>query len=919
MEILKTKLTAPPLRAALVSRPRLLDKLDSGLSGRLTLVSAPAGFGKTTLVSEWYYRWSKGKQLPSDRGRLLCTPYPEKISWLSLDVDDNDPVRFLTCLIRGMESIFGQLVDISSALLESPNHPPLKAVLANMVSTLEARFDDGGSQGKRLVIILDDYHLINTAQVHEAVSYFLNCIPPFFHLLIISRTDPALPIARLRSQGQLNEIRAADLRFSIDEAASFLKGAAQISLSPAELAALETRTEGWIAGLQLAALCMQSSTSVSDFIQNFTGSHRYIIDYLLEEVFQSQTEDDQRFLLQTCILERLSGPLCNALTGGSSSQAVLERFESANLFLVPLDDERHWYRYHRLFKDFLISRLLNSNPALKITLHNRAAQWHLDNGYLEETFSHAQAGRNFGCIEALLEKAGGPLLTTGRWNTVNIWLNALPDSRIRERPLLGLLSAWALFLTGRWDIVDTHLQNVENVLDKEPDKTEYDEATNISSPLSGWRGQVATIRAQKASLQGDIAAAIEESEKAIACLPEEDLIMRGIVAVNLGFAYTSCDQWDKARHMFELGIAASQAGGNQAMALSAENGLSETDRAEGRLIKAASRLKNVIEKSKSKLNQSLLGAYYNIAEVLYELNDLEAAEENILQAINLAEQLEINHIRFLCQLRMARIKQARGETKRSKEMLYELEKSNHPQLDPLVSSIMAVHAINSGDWDELKEYLNNKNEILSLPFSSINSHGYFVLIQALLEASMADQAEELLERIKPSVIICGHQGTKIGFNVISSLFYWKRNEIDRALDVLHISLELSEKGGYVRSIIDFGPTVREILLVLKKQRKVSQVTAVYINQLLQAFVSSSEGITKQELLSGPVDLQDPLTTRELEILSLMAGGLSNQKIASKLFLSLGTVKSHAHHIFVKLEVQNRVQAISRGKEMGLIN
>ncbi|MGD9002616.1 MAG: AAA family ATPase, partial [Anaerolineae bacterium] len=445
--LLKTKLYIPPLRSELVLRPHLVDRLDGGFrrGRKLILVAAPAGYGKTTLLSEW----------------ITQRDLRPRVAWVSLDVDDNDPARFWTYVAAALQTVQEDIQGLAPAAFQSPNPPPIESTLTSLLNQIAEVPDP-------LVLILDDYHMIQTSAIHDALSFLLENLPPRMHLVIATRADPPLPIPRLRGRGQLTELYQSDLRFTSQEAADFLNRAMGLDLSVEDVAALEKRTEGWIAGLQMAAVSMRGRDDIAGFVRAFTGSHRYILDYLGEEVLGQQPEGVREFLLQTAILDRLTAPLCDAVVGRATldkardgSQAMLEYMESNNLFIVALDDQRRWYRYHRLFADLLLRQLQRQRPDLVPQLHRRASEWNEANSLTGAAVTHALAAEDFGRVAHLLEQAAWPMLTRGEMTTLLGWLDALPEDAVRARPRLGILRAWALALTGQLDEADSYLSGAE--------------------------------------------------------------------------------------------------------------------------------------------------------------------------------------------------------------------------------------------------------------------------------------------------------------------------------------------------------------------------------------------------------------------------------------------------------------------------
>jgi LuxR family transcriptional regulator, maltose regulon positive regulatory protein len=928
MDLFETKLSVPPLRAKLVPRPHLTAKLEGGLNGRLTLVSAPAGFGKTTLVSDWFHqktRREEGSRERETEPSFQAQPQLQ-MAWISLDEDDNEPVRFMTCLAAAVEVLQSGAATSTLPLLQSQQLPPPKSIVASLVNALAAGLEQAGPPGPHYALIMDDYHLISHELVHEAVAFLLEYQPAWLHLTILTRADPPLPVPRLRARDQLTEVRAADLRFTASEAAAFLNQVMGLELSSSDVIALETRTEGWIAGLQMAALSMQGRKDIPAFIKAFTGSHRYIIDYLIEEVFQRQSPEMRDFLLYTSILDRLSGPLCDSVTTHSNGQLRLEQLEASNLFLVPLDDERHWYRYHHLFRDVLRSRLLRLHPAQVDVLHRRAARWYEESGSTEAAMHHLLNAHDFEGAERLLQRLGESMLTSGRWSLLLDWLNAIPDTFLRPRPMLAMLKAWALFLTGQWEPVESYLQDVELLMRAGEDVVPSVESGDENDPLSGWRGQVATLRSQIASLQGDTARAIEQSEEALAWLPEDNLLIRGIVATNLGFAYLSLDEWAKAERLLNEGQSASQVSGNESMALSAAGGLGFIDIAQGRLQRAAARSQELLQHAAPRLDQGIIGIHYNLSGVLYEWNDLPGALAHTIRARDLANQLHISRLSMLCELRLAQIRQAEGDTCEAASILQNATRQQTPATADQVTLAAARLAASRGDIEVLEKYLHREREITGRPYYSERRLEYHTLVQARLALSNLPEAEALLDRLQPVVQACGHFGGLIEFMALQALLYWQRDDLTQARSVLRQALASARPERYLRTFVDLGSTMYALLkdfrtsLEKPNSEDDSRALAAYVDQLLAAFVSGIPAPPDLNSVAQPAvpQLAEPLSAREVEVLRLMARGHSNRAIADALFLSVGTVKCHAHNIYLKLNVQSRTQAIARAREVGLL-
>ncbi|MCD9024767.1 LuxR C-terminal-related transcriptional regulator [Cohnella silvisoli] len=603
--IVSTKLYIPPPRTIRVSRSRLTERLNEGLHRKLTLVSASAGFGKTTLVSEWL----AGCERPA--------------AWLSLDEGDNDPVRFLTYLLAALRTIGANIGEGVFGALQSPQPPPIESILTVLLNEI-ATFPNS------FILVLDDYHVIDDKSIDHALAFLLDNLPSQMHLVIITRTDPRLPIARMRVRDQLTELRVADLRFTHSEAAGFLNRVMALDLTSEEIARLEARTEGWIAGLQLAAISMQGHDDAAGFIETFTGSHGFVLDYLVEEVLQQQSERVQTFLLGTSILDRICGPLSDAvlrLVPPSSGQETLEEIERANLFIVPLDNERRWYRYHHLFADLLRHRLDRSTAA---ELHLRASIWHEQNGLELEAFRHAVAAGDVERAARLTEGEGMPLHFRGAVSPVLNWLSSLPKTELDKRPSLRVIYASALLMVGQLTGIEQQLQAAETSLQGiEPDEKVRD-----------LIGHIASIRATVAVSQHQVETILVQSHRALEYLRPDNLPIRAATKWTLGYAYQLQGDRAAARMAFTEALSISQMIGHVIITIMATIGLGNIQEAENQLYVAAETYRRVLKLAGDPPFPVACEAHLGLARILYEWNDLDAAMHHGQQAVLLARQLE---------------------------------------------------------------------------------------------------------------------------------------------------------------------------------------------------------------------------------------------------------------------------------------
>ena len=794
---------------------------------RLTLISASAGFGKTTLVSEW------------------VAGCGQPVAWLSLDAGDNDPTRFLTYLVAALQTLAANIGAGVLGVLQSPQPPPIESILTALLNEITAIPDN-------FVLVLDDYHVIDAKPVDQALAFLLEHQPPQMHLVIATREDPRLPLARLRGRGQLTELRAADLRFTPAEAAEFLNQVMGLSLSAENIAALETRTEGWIAGLQLAALSMQGHQDTASFIKSFTGSHHFVLDYLMEEVLGQQSESVQTFLLRTSILDRLCGPLCDAVLLGDANwhptpsasgqetagQETLEYLEHANLFIVPLDDERRWYRYHHLFTDLLRQRLHQSTATSArgegrgvAELHSRASQWYEDHGLELEAFQHAAAANDVGRAEHLIDEKGLHLHLRGVAAILD-WLASLPTTVLDARPSLWVRHASALLVGGQTIGVEEKLRAAEAALAVALQGAEPDDKTRALI------GQIAAHRATLALNDYQI-----------------DAQSRAL---------------DTYRRYLQL--------------LGDQPPLSANE------------------------------AYLGMGRIFYEWNDLDAAEQNLQQSLQLARQYDKSIDRFvICEMFLARLKLARGDVAGAAAMLAETEQSvrqnDFVQRMPEVAALQVKVLLRQGNLAAAAD-LAGKYE---LPL---------IRARVLLAQGDPSAALAVLRPLRQQMEAEGLADERFKAMILQAVALHANREKDKALQLLGEALALAEPGGFIRVFVDEGEPMRLLISdfrsrIEKQPHDRVHLQSGYVDKLLAAFEQSA-AMSQSKIENSQSTMLEPLSQRELEILKLIAQGLSNREIGERLFLALDTVKGHNRRIFDKLQVQSRTEAIARARELDLL-
>lgn len=921
LSLLTTKLYLPAARPDLVRRSRLLARLSESLTCPLTLISAPAGFGKTTLISEWHAS-AAGQTFP-----LAC---------LALDDDDNDPARFLTYVVAALATLKPDFGETILTLLNSPQPSPPKLILTrfiNEVNLFTAPF----------ALVLDDYHLIHTQAIHEALTFLLDHLPPLMHIVITTRVDPPLPLARLRARRQLLEIRGDDLRFTTDEAAAFLNQVMGLNLAAADIAMLETRTEGWVAGLQMAALSMQGRSDISHFINTFTGSHRYIIDYLLDEVLQQQPADLQQFLLQTSILHRLCGPLCDAILDHGeanrllpsalpkfSSTFILEKLERANLFLLPLDNERRWYRYHHLFAEVLQHRLESLYPQQIASLHRRASAWHEQHGLMAEAIYHALSAADFERAAHLVEQVGQELLMRSEMTTLLKWLDALPAEVIGTRPRLCLLHAWTLILNGQIAEAEQRLQEA-STLTVEP----------------AILGQAAAIHAFIALFQGDMQRANEMTRQALEFLPTGDPFLRGLTAFTQGIPYYLNGDVEAALQAFAEVEDISQKSGSLIITIMIRCQMAEAYIGLGQLHQALATYQRVLALETTPEGEQLPGAgqaYLGLGTILYEWNDLEKAARHLAKGLHLSRELgEMGA--FDGHILQMSLKQAQGDDVGALEAIEQAGQIIE-KFSPLMQRLLAAYRIRI--WLRQGNLAAAAHEVTSdnLKAADDLEHTYhfyefkqLTLVRVLIaqaaqqsaapsggsspeKSMLAQEALQVLEALYPEAVKLGRGRSVIEIWLLRALAYQVEENYSQATTALTQALSLAQAEGFVRLFVDEGAPVAELLGRMKDE---GGRLKEYIHKLLTVFekdtpekfdVKDKEILHPSSLSFHP--LVEPLSERELEILRLIAAGQSNEEIAQTLVIAMGTVKKHINNIYGKLGVHSRTQALAQAKTLNLL-
>jgi LuxR family transcriptional regulator, maltose regulon positive regulatory protein len=902
--LLETKLYVPTPRRDLVARPRLTERLSRGAESKLTLISAPAGFGKTTLLAEW----------------LAAAPPAERsAAWLSLDPGDNQPTAFWTYLFAALQTVAPGVGASALSLLQSPPPPQIEAVLATLLNEL-------GMVPSDIVLVLNDYHVIDAPDVNDAMAFLLEHLPPRVHLVIATRADPALPLARLRARGELVEIRAADLRFSPVEAATYLNHVMGLELAEGDVAALEGRTEGWIAALQLAALSMQGRDDVAGFIAGFAGDDRYIVDYLVEEVLHRQPERVRSFLLETSILTRLTGPLCDAVTGQGGGKATLEALDRGNLFLVALDDRRQWYRYHQLFADVLQARLQDEQPELAPELHRLACEWFEQHGDRSEAIRHAMAGGNVARAADLVELA---LPATGQNRqeaTLRRWLEALPKDLLRVRPVLSNAYAGSLLVRGEVRGVEERLRDAERWLDA-TDEAAQRQAARPGSMIvvdeAAFRrlpGSVAVHRAGQALILGDVAGTAVHARRALDLVGEDDHLARGGAAGLLALASWTSGDLEGASGWYAAAMASLEMAGHLSDVIGCGLALADIRLAQGRLGEALRIFERGLALATPQSGPVLRGAadmHVGISLILLERDDLAGARLQLLRAGELGDENGLPQNGYRSRVAEARIRQAEGDLDGVLDLLDEAGRRYVGDFSPDVRPVAALKArlwIAKGMLAEAVDWARERGLGAADELSYVHELEHLTLARLLLARGTQDRSEratrdatELLERLLAAAEDGGRNGSVIEILVMLSLARRLRDDVAGALASLQRAMVLAEPEGYVRVIVDEGPPMEALLKLAARQPNVSG----YARRLLAA--AAAEGGTPVEQ-----SLIEPLSERELEVLRLLDSELDGPDIARELTVSLATVRTHTRNIYAKLGVNSRRAAVRRAAELGLL-
>jgi len=884
--LLGTKLHPPRRRHGLVPRPRLDEHLVGQNQPTLVLVSAPAGFGKTTLLTEWLVD-------VGDAGR--------RTAWLSLDRRDSDPSVFWSYVLAALREVAPEVgADAERTLQSSP--AALETVVGSLLNDLHGLPFD-------VVLVLDDYHVIESLDVHESMLFLVEHLPAQVHLVVASRADPPWPLGRLRARGELVELRAADLRFSAEEAATYLNRAMGLGLTAADIDALEARTEGWIAALQLAALSLQGRDDPSAFIAGFTGDDRFVVDYLVDEVLDRQPADTRSFLLDTSILGRLSGPLCAAVTGRRDARAILEQLERSNLFLVALDDRRQWYRYHHLFADVLRDRLADETPERGAALHRRASGWFEANGDRAEAIRHALATADFARAAELIELSVEDVRQARQDATLRAWIDALPDQIFANRPVLNLARVATHMVRGDVEGVEALLDEIEGWLDPDRPQDGGDEmVVHDQVEFRRLPAQAAMYRAGVALLSGDLAGTAAHGERAAALCGTEDHLGRGAAAALIGLAQWAAGDLASAAHQYAAAIAEFAPAGLFADILGCSLGLADMQVGQGQLQAAERTLTAGLDLAVA--HGPLRGTadmHIGLAEVHLERNELTEAADHLRLSLELGERLALPQHPYRWRVIDARLRAIGGDHAAAVELLREAEQRYDTDYSPKarpVSATMARVKLTAGDRAAAERWAASTGLTAEDDATYLREYEHLTLARVLLAGRRAADAIRLLTRLLVAAEAGGREGSAIEAQLLLALAHEAGGDTGRALIVLADALTRAEPERFARIFLDAGAPMTTLLeTAVRHGRAADQASA-----LLAAAPSS-----------GPVPqgLVDELSRRELDVLRLLRTDLTGPEIASELVVSLNTIRTHTKNIFSKLAVTNRRAAVRRADELGL--
>lgn len=907
--LLATKLYPPRLMAGtVVGRTRLIQRLDEPPLPRLVLVSAPVGFGKTTLVAEW----TTSLDIPR--------------AWITFDEQDNDPQQFWRYVLAAVHQALPKWQPVSGALLEAPQPASQMIFVTTLLNDLTNTLSADG----RLVLVLDDYHFVTNPEIHDPMAYLIERLPPGMLLVIASRVDPPLNLPRLRARRELREVRAADLRFSPQETAGLLNEILKLDLSDDLMAQLVQRTEGWVAGLQLAALSLQGHPDPRRFVSDFAGDDRYVADYLIEEVFRRRSAEVQDFLLQTSILERLSAPLCNYLLERADSQARLGELEAANLFLVPLDHRREWYRYHRLFADLLKLRLFETAGKQGLTaLYKRASEWFTIQGLYEDAIGQSLRAEDYERVIELIESIAGEFFSTSRLITLLGWIEALPDESVRQHPRLLMIQAWALLATGKMEFAEDRLAVLEKQLGVEGVQLPGPDialAPHLNQETLTALVEITVMRSNLASHHFRLEEVLEQGRRVLPFLNKDNSlafynsphVLRPVVVFTMGLAYEFSGQMQAAMRCFEESVPIGEETGNYHILALALGHLAQVqmlmgmpERVEETCMRALKLAKGAAE-----MPSPFSGlAYVFLGSLAYESNELQAAEEHLTRGITLARPWNSWEILVPAYSNLAWIEAQRGNFPRAYAWLDELHElivqSNGSQLGPAVAAQQARIQLAEGDLLQVKAWADGAGWQVDQPIYFLNEADALLYARYLVAAGEWQDAAKFVGRLVEFLRAGMRPGRLVEALLLGARVADAQNNEAQVLSQMREVLQLGEAQKLKRRFLDEGEPGAQLL----QQALKAGIAQTYTRHLLSLFPGERVAAIHHETRS--IGLIEPLSERELDVLELLAEGLTNTEIGGRLYISLATVKTHTRNIYTKLQVNNRTAAVSRARKLSL--
>ncbi len=899
MDLLYTRLRPPPVREKQVVRFRLLERLAAALRQRLTLVCAPAGYGKTTLLSQWVER------LPGPAG------------WVSLDRGDNDLAQFLRYLLAAIQRIDPGVGALIPRMLQPPRPLSISAAWIVLINDLAASH-------KEFILILDDYQEIENPAVHQALEYLIEHTPANLHWIVAARSDPPINLPQLRARGQLLELRAAELCFTGEDARLFFQDRMGMPLTEREVAALVQKAEGWAAGLQIAAILLQNQPDLPGAVQAFTGSHRYILDYFAREVIERLPGSTQEFLCQTAILDHLEASLCDAVTGRSDSRQILEQLDREDYFIVPLDAGRRWYRCHRLMVEAFRRKTEGLEPAQLAGLHQRAGAWYAAQGMIDAAIEHAFKAGDLDRAAEWIEAGAETILKRSQVAKLLEWLESLSEEQIRRRPRLNTAYAWALLLKGGSPrAVQARLEASAGLAA---------DAGAGADAEAGAGAEETVIRALIATLSGDVRQGFACSQRALAELPAAQIFLRSVAYENLGMGYVIQGDIQSAIQAFKESIALARDSGNTMFAVASLSNLGGLYLIQGQLKFAEAVYRQALELATTQFGRRLpvaCRALLGLSEIAREWNNLAQARELLEEAVQLSQQYSETG-ELVMVLSLARVLQEQGHVEEALTLLQKaqasaIQRTATPINDRLVEAALARLWLRQGNLTAAAEWAARRGfdpdlSAQALPLPDARAIPYDLragewLLYARLQLAQ-NRPEAALNTLAAPLSEATQQGRTRRLHeilVLMALAYQLAGSVDRALDALERSLKLAEPEGYARVYIDEGPP----MIGLLREAARRGIQKAYCHRLLSAFPPEDRG-PQRASGAGQAGLVEPLSERELEVLRLLAEGCTNREVGERLVISLSTVKGHISNIIGKLDARNRTEAVARARQLGIL-